>query len=162
MSQTEIFRPRELGMEKAAAILSATEDVQWLFAKGESPDTREALIGEYRRGRNVNQSTFDEDLDAIREQFRRFSENEIVPYAQAWHLADDLIPDKLGKLGVFGICISTDYGGLALGKRAMCIVTEELSRAWITAGALGTRSKIAGALSPTMGRRSKRLIGYLK
>jgi (2S)-methylsuccinyl-CoA dehydrogenase len=33
-----------------------------------------------------------------------------------------------------------------MGKLAMCIVTEELSREWIAAGSLGTRSEIAGEL----------------
>ena len=41
---------------------------------------------------------------------------------------------KMAALGVFGICIDTAYGGLGLGKLAMCVVTEELSRAWIAAG----------------------------
>ena len=33
-----------------------------------------------------------------------------------------------------------------MGKLAMCVVTEELSRAWIAAGSLGMRSEIAGEL----------------
>ncbi len=56
------------------------------------------------------------------------------------------IGGKLAQLGVFGICIPTEYEGMGMGKRAMCIVTEELSRGWIAAGSLGTRSEIAGDL----------------
>ncbi|WP_197465571.1 acyl-CoA dehydrogenase family protein, partial [Erythrobacter sp. HI0063] len=42
--------------------------------------------------------------------------------------------------------IPEEHGGLGLGKLAMCLVSEELSRGWICAGSLGTRSEIAGEL----------------
>jgi (2S)-methylsuccinyl-CoA dehydrogenase len=65
-------------------------------------------------------------------------------------MADELIPDEvvseMAALGVFGICIDPKYGGLGLGKLAMCVVSEELSRGWIAAGSLGTRTEIAGEL----------------
>src|SRR3546814_9617870 len=65
-------------------------------------------------------------------------------------LANALIPDAtvqaMAELGTFGVCIPEEYGGLGLGKLVMCIVTEELSRGWIGAGSLGTRSEIAGEL----------------
>src|SRR3546814_11226652 len=52
----------------------------------------------------------------------------------------------MAELGTFGVCIPEAVGGLGLGKLVMCIVTEELSRGWIGAGSLGTRSEIAGEL----------------
>src|SRR3546814_3530507 len=52
----------------------------------------------------------------------------------------------MAELGTFGVCIPEAFGGLGLGKLVMCIVTEELSRGWIGAGSLGTRSEIAGEL----------------
>ncbi len=150
MSQNEVFRPRELGLEEAAAELNAQDSVRWLHATGGGADARLALIDAYRQGKCVAETIFDEDLDLVRSQFRRFAEHEIMPCAQAWHLADALIPDaivaKLGELGVFGVCIPPEYGGMGLGKLAMCLITEELSRAWIPAGSLGTRSEIAGDL----------------
>ena len=86
---------------------------------------------------------------------RRFSDTHVAPHAHRWHLADDLIPmdiiEKLGALGVFGVCIAEEFGGLGLGKLAMCIVSEELSRGWIAAGSLGTRSEIAGELIASAG-----------
>jgi (2S)-methylsuccinyl-CoA dehydrogenase len=86
----------------------------------------------------------------VRAQFHRFSQERIEPFAHQWHLENALIPDvvvqEMAALGTFGVCISPDYGGLGLGKLAMCVVTEELSRAWIAAGSLGTRSEIAGEL----------------
>ena len=150
MSQTEIFRPAELGLADAAAALAGEPAVAALMARSAAPDTRRALIDHLRADRPISETSFDEDLDLIRDQFRRFTEKEITPYAHAWHLADDLIPDalvaQLGELGVFGVSIASDFDGLGLGKRAMCIVTEELSRGWIAAGSLGTRSEIAAEL----------------
>ena len=52
----------------------------------------------------------------------------------------------MGELGVFGLTIPEEYGGLGLGKVAMCVVTEELSRGYIGVGSLGTRSEIAAEL----------------
>ncbi len=150
MSQTEIFRPAELGLVGAAAALATEPAVAALMARSAAPETRRALIDHLRADRPISETSFDEDLDLIRDQFRRFTEKEITPHAHAWHLADDLIPDalvaQLGELGVFGVSISGDFNGLGLGKRAMCIVTEELSRGWIAAGSLGTRSEIAAEL----------------
>lgn len=150
MSQSEIFRPAELGLAQAAAALASQPGAAWLIARSADPQTRRALVDHFRAGRGVTETAFDEDLDVIRDQFRRFAEKEITPKAHAWHLADELIPDdvvaQLGELGVFGVSIASDFGGMGLGKRAMCIVTEELSRAWIAAGSLGTRSEIASEL----------------
>jgi len=150
MSQSEIFRPAELGLGPAAAALASEPAVAALMAGSAAPETRRALVDHLRADRPVSETAFDEDLDLIRDQFRRFTDKEVTPYAHAWHLADELIPDalvaQLGELGVFGVSISADFGGMGLGKRAMCIVTEELSRGWIAAGSLGTRSEIAAEL----------------
>lgn len=150
MSQSEIFRPVELGLEQAASELSSDANVHSLTSRSAAPDTRRALVEHFRAGRTVAETAFDEDLDVIRDQFRRFADKEVLPKAHGWHLEDALIPDdlvaQLAELGVFGVSIDAEYGGLGLGKRAMCIVTEELSRAWIAAGSLGTRSEIAGEL----------------
>jgi (2S)-methylsuccinyl-CoA dehydrogenase len=47
---------------------------------------------------------------------------------------------------VFGVSFPEEFGGMGLGKEAMCIVSEELSRGYIGVGSLGTRSEIAGEL----------------
>jgi (2S)-methylsuccinyl-CoA dehydrogenase len=86
----------------------------------------------------------------VREQVRRFAEREVTPHAQQWHRRDELIPlpiiEELARIGVFGMTIPEEHGGLGLGKTAMSIVSEELSRAYIGVGSLGTRSEIAGEL----------------
>ena len=92
----------------------------------------------------------DDTHAAIHEQMRKFSEAEVVPYAHEWHLKNEYIPleviAKVAELGVFGLTMPEEYGGLGLGKESMCIVSEELSRGYIGVGSLGTRSEIAGEL----------------
>ena len=92
----------------------------------------------------------DETLDAIRAEFRKFTDREVEPIAQDVHRNDVLIPmdlvDKMAEMGVFGLTIPEEYDGQGLGKVAMCVVTEELSRGYIGVGSLGTRSEIAAEL----------------
>jgi (2S)-methylsuccinyl-CoA dehydrogenase len=92
----------------------------------------------------------DPTLEMIRDQVRRFAEREVAPHAQDWHRRDELIPlpviEELAAIGVFGMTIPEEHGGLGLGKSAMSIVSEELSRAYLGVGSLGTRSEIAGEL----------------
>ncbi len=149
MGQNEIVRASELGLASAAATLAAHPSVQtFLSASGAS--TRAELTQNLLQGNGLSESLEDETLDLFRGEIRRFAEERIIPFAHAWHLKDELIPDsvvtEMADLGLFGICIDPEYGGLGLGKLAMCVVTEELSRAWIAAGSLGTRSEIAGEL----------------
>ncbi|MET0342252.1 MAG: acyl-CoA dehydrogenase family protein [Polyangiales bacterium] len=92
----------------------------------------------------------DETLDDIRAQFAKFVDQEVIPQAQEIHRRDVLIPmsivNHMNELGVFGLTIPEQYGGLGLNKVAMCVVTEELSRGYIGVGSLGTRSEIAAEL----------------
>jgi (2S)-methylsuccinyl-CoA dehydrogenase len=52
----------------------------------------------------------------------------------------------MAELGVFGLTIPEEYGGMGLGKESMCVVSEELARGYIGVGSLGTRSEIAAEL----------------
>jgi (2S)-methylsuccinyl-CoA dehydrogenase len=150
MSQNEFLRPQEIGLEDAAARLRAAPEAAWFVAHGNSAEHRSALVEQCRGGARPTETLADETLDMIRDQFRRFASQRIAPFAQQWHLQDQLVPDEIiaemADLGVFGLCIDPAYGGSGLGKLAMCVVTEELSRAWIATGSLGTRSEIAGEL----------------
>jgi len=154
MTQNEIIRPGELETEGAITKFAGEASVRRFISHGNSAKARAALIEKI--GDDLPDDTLGDDtLDMIREQFRRFARSRIAPHAHEWHLADALIPDEviaeMAQLGAFGICIDPQYGGLGLGKLVMCIVTEELSRAWIAAGSLGTRSEIAGDLISSAG-----------
>jgi len=159
MSQNEIVRPLELDLGEAAVRLAASPAVAWFLRHGNVPETRAALMALVRDGARPCE-TLDGDLDQIRAQLRTFVAKKIAPDAHRWHLEDVLIPDhiltEMAGLGVFGICIDPEYGGLGLGKLAMCVVSEELSRGWICAGSLGTRSEIAGELIGRTGTEAQK------
>lgn len=155
MGPNEFVRPNDLGLAEAAAELAADPDVAHFLVRGNTSETRRALADTLLNGAVISDLVGDHDLDMIRNQFSRFVDERVIPGAHQWHLDDDLIPDELvdemAALGVFGICIPEEFGGLEMGKLAMCIVTEELSRGWIAAGSLGTRSEIAGDLIASSG-----------
>lgn len=65
----------------------------------------------------------------------------------------------LGALGVFGVSMPEAYGGLGLGKEAMCVVSEELSRGYIGVGSLGICSEIAAELIGLTGRHRRKISG---
>src|SRR6185503_4225472 len=118
---------------------------------GQAVKNRIVALLDRARGRpSLEASGLDETLEAVREQFTAFAAEKIAPFAQAWHLANALIPieliEELGALGVFGLTAPEDWGGSGLGKVAMCVVSEALSRGWIGTGSLGTRSEIAAEL----------------
>lgn len=154
MSQGEFLRLSDLGLpEDAINALSENEAVRSLLADGNTPANRAALVDFMQKlqgSATLGQSGLDETLEQIRNEMQRFAETEVKPYAHEWHLANDYIPmdviEKMAELGVFGLTIPEEYGGLGLGKESMCVVSEELSRAYIGVGSLGTRSEIAAEL----------------
>jgi (2S)-methylsuccinyl-CoA dehydrogenase len=153
MSQGEIIRPHDIGLTAADLTAFDTPAVQTLRAQGNSQDARLALVAlmQDSAGRiTVGDSGLDEEFEMIRDQFRRFSVEKVEPVAHDWHLNDELIPmeiiAELAGMGVFGLTIPEEYGGLGLPKTSMAVVSEELSRGYIGVGSLGTRSEIAAEL----------------
>ncbi|PBN41713.1 acyl-CoA dehydrogenase family protein [Sphingobium sp. D43FB] len=155
----EYFRPGRMGLEASARRMVDDPAVCALIACADAR-SRASLIALVRAGASVNEASGDAALDEIRAQFRRFTAERITPFAHRWHLDNALIPDaliaELGALGTFGICVDPEYGGLGLGKLEMCVVTEELSRGWIGAGSLGTRSEIAAELIGLGGSKAQK------
>ena len=150
MSASEVVRPSSFGTGAEARALAAHPSVARLLAEGNTPETRAALAALLANGARPDEALADDALDLVRDQMRAFTAQAITPHAHQLHLADALIPDSviaaMAALGVFGVCIPEKHGGLGLGKLAMAVVSEELSRGWICAGSLGTRSEIAGEL----------------
>ena len=149
MSQDEIARPGDLGLDESDFFTGAA--ARKLMAEGDSIAVRQS-IAETLRGRSgdFGDRGLDETNAMIAEQFHRFSDEKVAPHAHGWHVRDELIPleiiHEMAELGVFGLTIPEADGGLGLGKIAMCVVTEELSRGYIGVGSLGTRSEIAAEL----------------
>ncbi len=150
MSQGEIVRPADLGLDETALAAFRAPEVEALTGRAAGGALREALAEEIADGRFGDPALDDETLAMVRDQFRRFGEERVVPYAQDWHREDRLIPMEviaaLSELGVFGLTVPEAYGGLGMGKVALCVVTEELSRANLGVGSLATRSEIAAEL----------------
>jgi (2S)-methylsuccinyl-CoA dehydrogenase len=154
MSQLEFIRLGELGVPpEDQAAFGDDAAVRQLIEQGNTADTRARLIGlinDSRGNATFGDTGLDETLETMRGEMRRFSEAEIAPHAHGWHLANSYIPldtiAKMSELGVFGLTIPEEFGGLGLGKEAMCLVSEELSRGYIGVGSLGTRSEIAAEL----------------
>ena len=152
MSQGEIVRLSDLGLSPAAAASRATPAVEHLIATGNTAARRARLVELIRQHHDatVGACGLEDTLDSIREEMRKFADDRVVPYAQAWHLKNQYIPldiiAQMSELGVFSLTIPEDYDGMGLGKESMCVVSEELSRGYIGVGSLGTRSEIAAEL----------------
>jgi (2S)-methylsuccinyl-CoA dehydrogenase len=148
MNQGEIFRPADV-----FAPADRLGHVIGRLRAGASQAVKLRIVEllDAARGRpSLETSGLDETLEAVRDQFHAFTAEKITPHAQGWHLRDELIPmsllEELGDLGVFGLTAPEAWGGAGMGKVAMCVVSEALSRGWIGAGSLGTRSEIAAEL----------------
>jgi (2S)-methylsuccinyl-CoA dehydrogenase len=148
MSQVEIARLADMGVEWQPGDAART-----LMARGNTQAARMQLVACMQD--NHGRATFgvtglDAELEMIRDQFRRFADEEVAPHAHGWHLRDALIPieviDKLAVMGVFGLTIPEAYGGFGLSKASMVVVSEELSRGYIGVGSLATRTEIAAEL----------------
>jgi (2S)-methylsuccinyl-CoA dehydrogenase len=152
MSQGETVRPVALGVPRGE-VRRFEDAVEALVAEGTAEATKAALadfIAAQPEATTFGDTGLDETLDSMRHEMRRFALAEVVPHAHEWHLSNSYIPAevlaKLGELGVFALTLPEAYGGLGLGKEAMCLVSEELSRGYIGVGSLGTRSEIAAEL----------------
>ncbi len=152
MSQNEIVRPADLGLSMAQVAARLTPGLEHLVATGNTAERRARLVALMREshGATVGVCGLDDTLESIREEMRKFADTEVIGHAQQWHLTNSYIPleiiAQMSELGVFGLTIPEEFGGMGLGKESMCVVSEELSRGYIGVGSLGTRSEIAAEL----------------
>ena len=151
MSQGEVVRPVDFGVtgeDVVAYIRSVGPLMSGLDARVKARIA--ALIAEHPSAVTFGELGLDDEMNLIRDQFRKFVVDRVAPHAHQWHLKDQLIPmslvEEMSALGVFGLTIPETFGGAGLGKTAMCVVSEELSRGYIGVGSLGTRSEIAAEL----------------
>ena len=150
MSQGEMIRPADLDLDPAIFDIEAA---RVLIRTGNTDAARKRLcelIIEQEGATTYGRTGLDEEFEMVRDQFRRFAVDQVLPNAHEWHLKDDLVPldviDAMAEMGVFGLTIPEEHGGFGMGKTAMCVVSEELSRGYIGVGSLGTRSEIAAEL----------------
>jgi (2S)-methylsuccinyl-CoA dehydrogenase len=151
MSQGEMVRPGDLGLSAEQVDGRLAPAAEALVASGNTAENRARLVALMREQHaTVGDCGLDETLEAIRGEMRKFADSEVAPHAHEWHLTNSYIPLEvvahMSELGVFGLTIPEQYGGMGLGKESMCVVSEELSRGYIGVGSLGTRSEIAAEL----------------
>jgi (2S)-methylsuccinyl-CoA dehydrogenase len=153
MSQNEIVRLQDLGLSQDDQRGLMVDAVMTLTQSGNTQAARTRLaelMVEQQGATMFGASGLDEELEMIRDQFRRYAVEKVEPFAHEWHLKDELIPmeviEELSEMGVFGLTIPENLGGFGLPKAAMVVVSEELSRGYIGVGSLATRSEIAAEL----------------
>ncbi len=150
ISQVEIVRPADLGADASALDTPAVARLIAANTSAARLRIAELITDGLDSGNFGALGLGDEAMEEVRRQFRRFVDTEVGPHAHGWHLRDELIPlpvvQQMADLGVFGLTVPEEWGGLGMGKLAMCVVTEELSRGYIGVGSLGTRSEIAAEL----------------
>lgn len=149
MSQGEILRLTTLGVQDT--LTGDAVDILLQNANTQAARSRLVhLMQEQAAEITVGNCGLDDELEMIREQFRRYAIDRVEPNAHDWHLKDELIPmeiiEELAEMGVFGLTIPEEFGGFGLSKASMVVVSEELSRGYIGVGSLGTRSEIAAEL----------------
>jgi (2S)-methylsuccinyl-CoA dehydrogenase len=152
MSQGEFVRPTDLDLDPLDVMRRLGPSLAALATTGNTPENR-AKLAELISAHHTatpGDCGLDETLEQIRDEMRKFADSEVIPYAHQWHLTNSYIPIEtiahVAELGVFGLTLPEEYGGLGLGKESMCVVSEELSRGYIGVGSLGTRSEIAAEL----------------
>ena len=153
MNQGETIRPHELGTLAQIETLFGVPAIKTLITDGLTPASSAAaaaLLPEALGRATVENTGLDETMNMVRDQFRKFANDKVKPFAHDWHLKNEYIPmdvvEEMGALGVFGLTIPEEFGGFGMDKIAMCVVSEELSRGYIGVGSLGTRSEIAAEL----------------
>ena len=83
-----------------------------------------------------------EDQRAITEMVRQFVDEQVLPVV-AHHDHEDSFPEhvveQMKELGLFGVTIPEEYGGMGLDLTTYAMIVEELSRGWISiAGVVNT------------------------
>ena len=153
MNQGEVVRLQDMGLFQDDMRGMMEPAIMSLTQGGNTQSARTRLVElmqEHSANLTVGASGLDDELEMIREQFRRYAVEKVEPYAHEWHLKDELSPieviNELAEMGVFGLTIPEDHGGLGLSKASMVVVSEELSRGYIGVGSLATRSEIAAEL----------------
>ena len=163
MSQLEFIRPQDLGLKNGLFNETGTDEFNDLILNGNSAEDRSRLANLLKEGftsKNFGNCGLDETALIIQEQFKKFIEDDVIPHAHEWHLKDELIPmsviDKMSEMGVFGLTIPEEFGGLGMSRFIDCVVTEELARGYIGVGSLGTRGDIAAELLISGGTEEQR------
>src|SRR5579871_6226007 len=76
-----------------------------------------------------------DEQKAICEMVRQFADEQIIPNAEHYDHEDEFpetIVEQMKELGLFGVTIPEEYGGMGLDLTTYAMIVEELSRGWIS------------------------------
>src|SRR5215210_7021351 len=76
-----------------------------------------------------------DEQKAICEMVRQFADEQIIPNAEHYDAVDEFpepIVEQMRELGLFGVTIPEEYGGMGLDLTTYAMIVEELSRGWIS------------------------------
>src|SRR5258707_4148672 len=113
----------------------------------------------------------------ITEMVRQFADEQIIPNAEHYDHEDSFpepIVEQMKELGLFGVTIPEEYGGMGLDLTTHAMIVEELSRGWISVSGIVNTHFIGSYLLmefgphepkekilPQMGNRESRSAFYL-
>src|SRR5438477_3633712 len=83
----------------------------------------------------TTQTELTDEQKAITEMVRQFTDEQIIPSAEHYDHEDEFpepIVEQLKELGLFGVTIPEEYGGMGLDLTTYAMIVEELSRGWIS------------------------------
>ncbi len=94
MSQSELVRPADLGLDAGAVAARLTPAAEELVATGNTAENRARLIALMAdcHGATVGDCGLDYTLDAMRQEMRKFADAEVLPHAHQWHRTNSYIP----------------------------------------------------------------------
>ena len=87
-----------------------------------------------------------DEQKAICEMVRQFADEQIIPNAEHYDHEDSFpepIVEQMKELGLFGVTIPEEYGGMGLDLTTYAMIVEELSRGWISISGSSTRTSSA-------------------
>ena len=76
-----------------------------------------------------------DEQKAITEMVHQFADEQILPNAEHYDHEDafpEPIVEQMKELGLFGVTIPEEYGGMGLDLTTYAMIVEELSRGWIS------------------------------
>ena len=102
-----------------------------------------------------------DEQKAITEMVRQFADEQILPNAEHFDHEDafpEEIVEQMKELGLFGITIPEEYGGLGLDLTTYTMVVEELSRGWISISGIINTHFIGTYLLMKFGSEEQQLV----
>jgi alkylation response protein AidB-like acyl-CoA dehydrogenase len=100
-----------------------------------------------------------DEQKAICEMVRRFADEQILPQAERFDAADEFpepIVEQMRELGLFGVTIPEEYGGMGLDLTTYAMIVEELSRGWISISGIVNTHFIGSYLLMKFGTEEQR------